>query len=95
MIISMTLIECEMTYGSSEDDRTGVEVDLDDVALWYHLYSRHLPFGQHFIHKIIPGYVPPAGIDGVEQAHDDRDDKKCAQSLPIHLILLFASLFLF
>lgn len=91
----MALIVSEMAYRSSEDDCTRVEIDLDNVALWHHLYSRHLPFGQHFIHKIIPGYVPPTGIDGVEQAHDDSDNKQCAQSLPIHLILLLSSLFLF
>lgn len=62
----LTLILNDVTYRPAKDDCPRVKVDLNDVAFWHHLYPRHLPFGQHFIDEVIPGYIPTTGVDGVE-----------------------------
>lgn len=79
---------CTPSYGSAKDHRSGVEIDFHNVTLGNDLHARHLSFGQHLIDKVVPRDVPAAGVDGVEQTHDDCDDEEGSQALPVHLILL-------
>lgn len=82
------------TYRPSKNDRPGMEVDFHDVAFGNHLDTRHLPLGQHLIDKVVPGDIPAAGVDGVQQAHDESDNEEGPQALSVHLVLLLAPLLL-
>lgn len=82
------------TYRPSENDGTRVQVNIYDVTLWDHLHARHLPLGQHFVDKVVPGDVAAAAVDAVEQAHDDADDEEHAEAFPVHLVLPLATLLL-
>ncbi|TNN80512.1 hypothetical protein EYF80_009251 [Liparis tanakae] len=59
-----------------------MKVDFDNVTLRNDLYAGHLSLGQHLVDKVVPGDVAAAGIDGVQQAHDERDDEEGPQALP-------------
>lgn len=65
-----------------------MEVDFYYVALGNNLHARHLALGQHLIDKVIPGDVATAGINGVQQAHDESYNEEGPQAFPIHLVLL-------
>ena len=82
------------TYRPSEDNCSRMKVDFHNVALGNDQHTRHLSLGQHLIDKVIPGDVPTAGVYGVQQVHDDRYDEEGPQSLPVHLVLLLATLLL-
>lgn len=71
-----------------------MKVDFDNVALRNDLHARHLSLGQHLVDKVVPRDVSPAGVDGVQQAHDQRYDEQGPQALPIHLVLLLATFLL-
>lgn len=71
-----------------------MEVDFYNVALRNDLHARDLSLGQHLIDKVIPGDVTAAGINGVQQAHDERDDEEGPQALPVHLVLLLTTFLL-
>lgn len=82
----------ENTHRPAKNHSPGVKVDLHDLALRHHLHPCHLAFGQHLIHKVVPGDVPPTGGEQVQQAHASGNDEENAQALLVHLILLLAPL---
>lgn len=71
-----------------------MKVDFDNVTLRNDLYAGHLSLGQHLVEKVVPGDVAAAGIDGVQHAHDERDDEEGPQALPVHLVILLSTFLL-
>lgn len=71
-----------------------MKVDFHNVALGDNLHTWHLSLGQHLIDKVIPRDVTTTGINGVQQAHDERYDEEGPQTLPVHLVLLLATFLL-
>lgn len=88
--LQATSLHSRTTHRPPEDDRPGVEVDFHDIALRDNLHARHFSLGQHLVDKVIPGDVPSAGINRIQQAHDKCYDEEGPQTLPVHLILLLA-----
>ena len=78
----------------SENNCSGMKVDFYNVTLRRDLHTGHLSFGQHLMDKVVPRDVTTAGIDGVQQAHDERNDEEGPQPVPVHLAFLVSALFL-
>lgn len=94
MLIMCLCIKSSTTHRPSEDNRSRMKVDFHYVTLRNDLHTWYLSLGQHLIDEVIPRDVATAGINGVQQAHDESYDEEGPQAFPIHLVVLITTFLL-